>query len=185
MKTFLCFVLFLSFTLFHSQLKQVELVDFYNWTANDGHYYQFIVAADKQTELNVEKPALVRVRYSSDGGVSYKIVEFDSTLRYMTDKNNTENLVAYLNAGETVRVIQGAADSYIPDNFIIYYSKTGHFIKGFQADHDEMANSEVEYAKVFLTSSDSADHMRDLIRLFYKPTDPLYRELMLYAAQYD
>ena len=185
MKTLLSLALFLSFALFQAQMKQVGIVDFYNWTANDGLHYQFIVASEKQADLNVEKPAVVRVRYSSDGGVSYKIVEFNATLRFMTDKKSTDNLVAYLNAGETARMIQGAATGYIPDNFIMYYSKSGNFIKGYQADHTEMAKSEVEYAKVFLTPSDSADHMRNLIRLFYTSTDPLYRDLMTYTSQFD
>ena len=184
MKTFLSFVLILSLSLFHAQLKQVGVVDFYNWTADDGIHYQFVVAAEELEEMNVEKPAVVRVRYSTDGGVSYKIVEFDATLRFIADKNNAENLVAYLNAAEKARIIEGST-GYTPDNFIMYYSKSGTFVKGFQADHTEMAKTEVAYAKVFMTPSDSSDQMRNLIRLFYKSTDPLYRDLMLYAAKYD
>ena len=170
MKTFLCFVLFLSFSLFHTQVKEVGVIDFYNWTADDGIHYQFIVASEEVQGLDVEKPAVVRVRYSTDGGVSYKIVEFDATLRFIADKNNAENLIAYLNAAEKARIIEGST-GYTPDNFIMYYSKSGNFIKGFQADHTEMAKSEVEYAKVFMTPSDTSDQMRKLIRLFYKSTD--------------
>ena len=184
MKTFFSFLFFLSFTVFQSQLKKVEVVDFYNWTANDGVHYQFIMAGEEPTGLNVEQPAVVRVRYSMDGGVSYKIVEYDATLRFMTDKNNSENLVAYLNGGETARFIEKAT-GYVPDNFILYYTKTGSFLKGFQADHTAMAESEVEYAKVFITPSATGDQIRNLIRLYYKSTDPLYRDFMVYAAQFD
>lgn len=184
MKTFLCFVLFLSYTVLHSQLKKVEVVDFYNWTANDGIHYQFIMAGEEPTGLNVEQPAVIRLRYSTDGGVSYKIVEYDATLRFMTDKNSSENLVAYLNGADTARIIEKAT-GYVPDNFILYYTKKGNFLKGFQADHTAMAKSEVEYAKVFITPSDTGDQIRNLIRLYYKSSDPLYRDLMVYAAQYD
>lgn len=184
MKTLLSFVLFLSFTLFQSQLKKVGVVDFYNWTANDGVHYQFILAAGDVESMDVEQPAVVRVRYSTDGGLSYKLVEYDATLRFMTDKKNTDNLIAYLNGAATARIIENST-GYTPDNFVLYYNKSGDYIKGFQADHNEMAKSEVEYAKVFLTPSNTAERMRSLIRLYYKSTDPLYRELMLYAAQYD
>lgn len=184
MKTLLSFVLFLSFTLFQSQLKKVGVVDFYNWTANDGVHYQFILAAGDVAGLDVEQPAVVRVRYSTDGGVSYRLVEFDATLRFMTDKNNSENLIAYLNGASTARIIENAT-GYTPDNFVLYYTKSGTFIKGFQADHNEMAKSEVEYAKVYMTPSSTAEQLRNLIRLYYKSTDPLYRDLMVYAAQYD
>lgn len=60
MKTFLSFLFFLSFTVFQSQLKKVEVVDFYNWTSNDGVHYQFIMAGEEPTGLNVEQPPRCR-----------------------------------------------------------------------------------------------------------------------------
>ncbi|WP_332031164.1 hypothetical protein [Kaistella sp.] len=51
MKTFLSFLFFLSFTIFQSQLKKVEVVDFYNWTSNDGVHYQFIMAGENLQAL--------------------------------------------------------------------------------------------------------------------------------------
>ena len=184
MKTLFTLILLLCFSQFQSQLKKVDIADFYNWTSNDGTHYQFILLSENVTKMRTETPALVRVRYSTDGGVSYKMAEFDAKFSFDEDKKTAGNLVVYVNAGKTARIIQGEG-SYTPDNFTLYYDKAGNYLYGYQADHTEMAKSTVEYAKVFLTPNSTPDQMRSLIRLFYKSSEPLYRELMTLASQYD
>ena len=184
MKSLLSLILLLCFSQFQSQLKKVDIADFYNWTADDRTHYQFILLAEEVTKMRTESPALVRVRYSTDGGVSYKIAEFDAKFSFDEDKKTAGNLLASLNAGKTARIIQGDG-SYTPDNFTLYYDKAGNYLQGYQADHTEMAKSKVEYAKVYATPNTSADQMRSLIRLFYKSSEPLYRDLMTFTSQFD
>ncbi len=184
MKTLLSLILVLFFSQFQSQLKKVDIADFYNWTANNGTHYQFILLSENLAKLDTAIPAVIRVRYSTDGGVTYKTAEFDANLTLNQDKKSAGDLVIHINAGKTARIIQGDG-GYTPDNFILYYDKDGNFLRGYQADHTELAKSNVEYAKVFHTAAPTADQMRSLIRLFYKSSDALYRDLMTFAAQYD
>ncbi|TXF79377.1 hypothetical protein [Chryseobacterium sp.] len=184
MKTFLSIVLFLFLTPFQAQLKNIEIVDFYHWTANDGIYYEFMVAAEQRTGATTN-PAVIRVKYSTDGGVSTKIASFDATLRWEHDKTDTDIMIAYIDAAETAKIIQGTG-GYTPDNFILYYNISNEsFVRGYQADHTELAKSSVEYAKVFPTNYSTSDDLRSLIRIFYTSSDPLYRDLMTYAAKFD
>ncbi|KIA84449.1 hypothetical protein OA84_02685 [Kaistella solincola] len=183
MKTLLFGLLFLTFSLFPAQLKKVDIADFYNWTSNSGTHYQFVLLSEKLVAMRTDVAALVRVRYSMDGGVTYKIAEFDAKFTYDKAKDS-DNLVVNVKAAETARILKGDS-GYIPDNFTLYYDKDGEYIEGYQADHDELTKKDTQYAKVFLTPSPSADHMRKLIRLFYDSSEPLYRDLMVLAAQYD
>ncbi|MBW8362283.1 MAG: hypothetical protein K0M56_08880 [Kaistella sp.] len=183
MKTLLSLVLFLFLTPFQAQLKNIEIVDFYHWTANDGIYYEFMVAAEQSAAT--KNPAVIRVRYSTDGGVSYKIVSFDATLRWERDKTDEDIMIAYFDAAATAKILKGTG-GYTPDNFILYYDVSNEsFVRGYQADHTEMAKSDVDYAKVFPTNYSNSDDLRNLIRLFYTSSDPLYRDLMTYTAKFD
>ena len=183
MKSLLSVALLLCFTIFQAQLKTADLVDFYNWTSDDGVHYQFIFVAEQAKALAVEAPAVIRVRYSLDGGVSYKIAEFDANYSY-EDDDDSDDLVVNIRAGKTARIIEGVG-SYIPDNFTMYYDRKGNYLRGYQVDHDELQKSDATYAKVFATPNENSDHMRKLIRLFYQSSEPMYRELMLVAAQFD
>jgi len=183
MKSLLSLALLLCFTLFQAQLKKADLADFYNWTSDDGVHYQFILVSEQVKSMGVEAPAIIRVRYSLDGGVSYKIAEFDANFSYEEDKNS-DDLIVNIRAGKTARIVEGTG-SYIPDNFTLHFDRKGNYLKGYQVDHDELQRSNATYAKVFATPNENSDHMRKLIRLFYQSSEPMYRDLMLLAAQFD
>lgn len=182
MKKFVLFIFLAFFSIFNAQLKNVDVVDFYNWTASNGTHYDFMLISEKFEGLNQEIPALVRVKYSLDGGATTNIAEYDAviTLDY---NSKDDDLVLNLIAGKTARIIKGK-NGYSPDNFILYYSAKGDYLKGFQADENEMAKDNVTYSKVFKTDFKIED-LRTLIKLYFKPGDRLYPDLMKYAAKYD
>ncbi len=184
MKTFLSIAFLMCFSFFHSQAKNIYAVDFFHWSSDDGIYYEFIFITEDVGKLDVKKPATIRVKYSLDGGVSTKLVEYYATIYWTQDENDDSSLVGYIEAAETAKILQGE-NGYTPDNFVLYYEKKGAFIRALQADHNQLAEKEVKFAKVFKTKYESVDDLRDLIRLYYKNTDPLYRDLMTYAAKYD
>lgn len=184
MKNLFTFLFILFFSFFNSQVKNVGIVDFFHWTADDGIYYEFILISENITELNSKKPVTIRVKYSLNGGISKKLVEYYATMRWVQDPKNSENLIAYIEADKTAKIIEGT-NGYTPDNFTFYYKKGGDLLTGYQADHNEMANSEVNYAKVFKTNYSTVDDLRSLVRLYFKSDEPLYRDLMTYASKYD
>jgi len=184
MKTFLSIAFILCFSHFHSQAKSVDIVEFFNWNADDGIHYDFIFISEKITEYDVKKPVTIRVKYSLDGGVSTKLVEYYATIYWSEDEDHADNLIGYIEAHETAKILEGK-NGYTPDNFVLYYDKSGKFTQALQADHNQMAEKNVKFAKVFKTNYETVNDLRSLIRLYYKNTDPLYRDLMTYAAKYD
>ncbi|MBA5246882.1 hypothetical protein H1R16_08585 [Marnyiella aurantia] len=184
MKTIVTTFFILLFSLLQSQVKKVDIVDFYNWTSNSGIKYQFILVSENLSKFDMPISAVIRVRYSTDGNITYKTAEFGANVVMNRDRRSEGELSVHINAAETASMVQGAS-GYSPDNFILYYDTEGNYLRGYQADYNELAKSDVGYAKVFHISAPTGDQMRGLIRLFYRSSDPLYRDLMTLAARYD
>lgn len=182
MKILLSLFLLTSFTICSAQAKSVDIVDFYSWTASDGKKYEVMIVTENFSD-KVETPATIRVRYDRGTG-NYNVVEYYSSLMYEYDEDS--NLLIYLMADSEASFIKGAG-SYSPDNFVMSFDSNGYLITGLQADNNELdkADGETVYADLYLIEYGDADNMRTLIKNFYTSSDPLYRDLMAYAAQYD
>ena len=184
MKKILTATLLVFFSILNAQLKKVEIVDFYHWNADDGIHYELMLITENLKKIDQKVPAVIRVKYSLNGGVSTKLVEYKATALIEIDSKNFEELIFYIDAEKTAKILQGE-NGYTPDNFVLHYNINGDYIMGYQADHSAMAESEVSYAKVFKTNYNNSDELRSLIKLYYTSSDPLYRDLMTYAAQFD
>ncbi len=181
MKVLITSVLLLLLYGVNGQATQVDIVDFYHWTASDGNDYEMVVVTPDFWE-NEETPATIRVRYSRGG--SYSVVEFYSVLSFEYDEDS--NLIIYLLADSEAEFIQGAG-SYSPDNFVLKFDTAGALLYGYQADNNELdkPDDEIIYADLYLTEYGDSDNLRATIRKFYSSSDPMYRELMDYTTQFD
>lgn len=182
MKILSSILLLALFTVCNAQATKVDIVDFYKWTGSDGNLYEVMIITEDFGDRE-EIPSTLRVRYSRGNG-NYNIVEYYSYLYYEFDEDS--NMLIYLMADSEASFIQGAG-SYSPDNFVMKFDPDGYLLSGLQADNNELKKPEDEtvYADLGLIDYGDSENLRSLIRNFYDASDPLYRELMVYAAQYD
>lgn len=182
MKVFSSIILLALWSLCYGQAEKVDIVDFYQWTAADGNKYEVMIITEDFVE-DGETPATIRVKYPRGNG-SYNIVEFYSSLYYEFDEDS--NMLIYLMANSEASFIQGVG-SYSPDNFVMKFDSAGYLLSGLQADNNELEkpDDETVYADLSLINYGDSENLRSLIRGFYNSSDPLYRDLMTYTAQYD
>ncbi len=182
MKLFFSFTFLILLILCNGQATKVDIVDFYSWTASDKNKYEVMIVSEDFSDKE-ETPATIRVRYPRGNG-NYNIVEFYSSLYYEFDEDS--NMIIYLMAESEASFIQGVG-TYSPDNFVLSFDAKGYLISGLQADNNELDKPEGQtvYADVYLVEYGDASNMRALIKNFYNSSDPMYRDLMNYTAQYD
>ena len=179
MKTlyFIAFALLSCFSF--SQVKDISFIEFMNWTSQNNIQYTAMVTTEDIVEQDVAT-ATIRVKYTMNGIT--KVVEFAATV----EKEVSDHMIElFVMGGDTAQFVKGSGN-YTPDNFILSFDYEGTFMEGFQMDHNELEKGDDAYiSDVTLIPINDANHFRELIKEFYTSSDPFYRDLMLFVAQYD
>ncbi|MBA5629306.1 hypothetical protein [Moheibacter lacus] len=177
MKTTLSLIFTLFFFVAQAQLEKVEMIDFYKWSNQDVHY-NTVVVSENFIEAG-EGLATVRVKYNLDGLT--KMVEFDALASF---ESYDQYFELYFMGGDDAAFITGSG-SYTPDNFLLTYDWDGNYLSGVTADHNALEQENVEFSDLDQIMVRDANHLRELIKEFYSSNDPIYRDLMVYASQFD
>ena len=169
------------FSIASTQVRKIDVVDFYAWTSSTGTDYEVVFVAEPFDENY--SSGIARVRYQIDG--VYKVVEFECTLESATDEDGYLTVFIFAN-DENYRFIQGEG-SYSPDNFILYFDEDGYYIFGSQADNNELFKDQDDMvlAEVEAVDYGTKDEAKTIIKKFFSSNDPLYDELMMYVGGLD
>src|SRR5690606_657221 len=122
-----------------AQQINVDIVDFYKWTAQDGTNYEMIIVSEDFDDTGYAN-GVIRVRYSMNG--VYKVVQFKCLLMGEIDEDGYWMVTVVAN-DDNFEFIQGQG-SYSPDNFVLSFDQEGYFVAGSQADNNELAKPEGE-----------------------------------------
>jgi len=180
MKLIFTFLLTGIFSLSFAQQINVDIVDFYKWTSQEGTNYQVMIVSENFDDTGYAD-GVARVRYAIDG--AYKVVQFKCLLGGEIDEDGywTVTIMAY---DDNYEFIQGEG-SYSPDNFMLSYDQDGFFVAGTQADNNELYKPEGEElvaADVDIIDYGTKEDMKTLIKMFYSTNDPLYDSLLMYVG---
>ncbi len=179
----LIFTLLLTgiFSLSLAQQINVDIVDFYKWTSQEGINYEVMIVTEDFDDTGYAD-GMIRVRYSMNG--AYKVVQYKCLLTGEIDEDGYW-LVTIMANDDNFEFIQGEG-GYSPDNFVLYFDQDGFFIFGSQADNNELNKPEGEelvVADIEAVEYGTKDEMKTLIKKFYSNNDPLYDDLLMYIGK--
>ncbi|WP_100612118.1 hypothetical protein [Confluentibacter lentus] len=189
---------FVSFA--DAQNKEVYSLEFHSWIgATDNNHYEMaliVLQLDPyylgELDNTGEFDAQVRVKYTVEG--VEKIVEFNAHVKasYLDNQNDKQvqnsNFYSMIVDGyPPVKLIKGDG-GYIPDNFVfsgVIKDNLTYPISAFHIDDAGFLEENIRYALVNTDYFKTADEGRAKIKKFFSPADAMYRELMLYIANFD
>jgi len=183
MKLIFTFFLVGIFSLPFAQQIDVDIVDFYKWTSQEGSNYEVMIVSENFDDDGYAD-GMARVRYSING--AYRVVQFKCTLIGEIDEDGYWT-VTIMSNDDNHEFIQGEG-SYSPDNFMLSFDENGYFVVGTQADNNELYKDEGEEiitADVDIVEYTTKTEMKTLIKKFYSTNDPLYDSLLMYVGSLE
>ncbi|WBV61454.1 hypothetical protein PFY12_04865 [Chryseobacterium camelliae] len=163
----LFFLIFLySFSFLFSQAKNVQYIDFVDFTDTSGVQYNVMMVTDKHEE-DGRADSTIRILYTTDG--NEHLVEFYADCYYEKLKNGNTKISFIPIENGSVQIIKGKDISYNPDTFIYEVdSKTGK-IAGTQSDKNSTTPNPLVYK-----SAMSIQDKQNQTDKFYFRTEAMY-----------